>query len=406
MAKKRVVITGYGIICGIGYNSREVLENILSLKSGIKDVSVMDTTAYNVHIASEVYDLYRYSSIPEHMNRNLSRNDVLGLTAADEALRMAGLLDCECLKDSCIVLGAGASGMLSAEIYRRAYFNGRRASLKYLAATPTSVTTDTIGNYFGLYGPRTTIATACSSSNSAIGIAADHIRYEGYDICLTGGAEALSELTFAGFHNLKNMDKAPCRPFDKSRKGLSLGECGAVLILEELEHAKKRNAPVFAEMLDYGCSSDAHHMTTPHPGGEGAKQSMMKAIKGSGLDIEDIDYINAHGTGTKLNDISECKAVYEIFNEKNPDVPISSNKSYIGHCLGAAGAIEAVFTILSINNSIIPPTLRLDEIDEAIKGNIIGGTIKERDMTHVLSNSFGFGGNNTSIVIKRWEGNW
>jgi 3-oxoacyl-[acyl-carrier-protein] synthase II len=199
------------------------------------------------------------------------------------------------------------------------------------------------------------------------------------------------------------MDREPCRPFDQSRKGLSLGECGAMLVLEELEHAKKRKAPIYAEFLDYGCSSDAHHMTTPHPDGTGAKISMANALSASGVRVEEIDYINAHGTGTKLNDITECKAIQQIFIEKNPDVPVSSNKSYIGHCLGAAGAVEAVFSILSLKNGIIPATLRLEERDDACRVNIIGNRIIDRPVRCILSNSFGFGGNNTSIIIRKWE---
>lgn len=404
MKKKRVVITGFGIICGIGYNHRQVFENIVRMESGIKEVRVIDTSKYNVHIASEVRDLYHHTVIPKRFHRKMSRNDILGVSACNEALMLSGLQGSDKLKKACIVLGAGASGMLSAETYRRAYFNNERASLHLLAQTPASITTDMIGEHFGIFGSRTTIATACSSSNSAIGIAADHIRYEGYDICITGGAEALCELTFAGFHNLKNMDKDPCRPFDRNRKGLSLGECGAILVMEDLDHARKRKATIFAEFLDYGCSSDAYHMTTPHPEGSGSKQSMLKAIKSSGLKIADIDYINAHGTGTKLNDSSESSAIFEVFSEKNGDVPISSNKSYIGHCLGAAGAIEAIFSIFALQNNIIPPTLRLEERDDTIRGNIIGNRITEKRINFILSNSFGFGGNNTSIILKKWEG--
>jgi len=402
MGKKRIVVTGAGIVSAIGHNLQATTSALFAHTSGIGSVSAIDTSAYTIHIAAQVAD-GPWTQTELNRTRLLARNDRFGLTAFREARRMAGLEAKHAMRESAIVLGAGAGGMLNAERFRRAFFAGKQASLRLLPAIPANVTTDIIAADSGLTGLRATIATACSSSNSAIGQACDLIRYDGYPMVITGGAEALSELTFAGFHNLRNMDKNPCKPFAADRKGLNLGECGAILILEDYDHARGRKAGILAEILDYGTSCDAHHITTPHPQGQGAYLAMAQALAKSGLKPKDIDYINAHGTGTKLNDISESRAIMTLFGEQNRDVPVSSSKSYVGHCLGAAGAVEAVFCILALREQVLLPTLRYQQKDPAIHANIIGEEIKAAPVTHILSNSFGFGGNNAAIVFKRWQ---
>jgi 3-oxoacyl-[acyl-carrier-protein] synthase II len=253
-----------------------------------------------------------------------------------------------------------------------------------------------------LTGFRNTISTACSSSSTSIGYGFDLIQTGVHDIVVTGGSEALSELTFAGFNSLRVMDPLYCRPFDKNRNGLSLGEGSAIFILENYERAQDRGATIYAEVLGYAINADAFHMTTPDPDAMGMSTVMAKALKRAGLSTKQVDYINAHGTATKINDDVETRAINRVFGRKKArELAISSTKSMIGHCLGSAGAIEAAATALALYSQTIPPTIHLDEPDPDCNLDYVPNHSRAQEIHFALSNSFAFGGNNTSLVFGR-----
>jgi 3-oxoacyl-[acyl-carrier-protein] synthase II len=337
--------------------------------------------------------------------KRLSRCDQFGLIAVAEALQDAGLdFSMENVERIGICLGGGAGGILSAEQYRRKIFRGDKAKPSLLLSFSTSTCTDCIANNYKIYGPRRTIATACSSSATAIGYAADMVRSDIADIMIAGGSEALCELTFSGFNALRLVDEDRCRPFDHNRKGLSLGEGAAMLILEEGERARARKARIYGEVVGYAIAGDAYHMTSPEPEGNGASFVMKQALDLHSIDPEQIDYINAHGTGTLINDVAETKAVKKVFGERAYSLPMSSIKSMIGHCLGAAGAIEAVATILAMANSTIPPTISHEMPDPQCDLDYVPNETRPHEITYAMSNSFAFGGNNTSLIFKKHIG--
>ena len=260
-----------------------------------------------------------------------------------------------------------------------------------------------IGEKYGILGPRATIATACSSSATAIGYALSLIRAGEVEVAIAGGSESLSEMTFGGFNALHSVDENFCRPFDLNRQGLSLGEGAAILVIEEAEHALNRGAKVYAELLGYGLTADGHHMTAPDPEGNGACRAMKEALQDSGIPPEGIDAINAHGTATPANDLAETKAVKSLFAKRAGKIPVSAIKSMVGHCLGAAGAVEAVATVLSVKNNKIPPTIHYQTPDPECDLDYVPNRSREMLVKIALSNSFAFGGNNTSLVFGKWE---
>jgi 3-oxoacyl-[acyl-carrier-protein] synthase II len=264
--------------------------------------------------------------------------------------------------------------------------------------------TDLIGIRYRLNGFRATISTACSSSATSIGYGFDLIRSGVQEIVITGGSESLSELTFAGFNSLRLMDSEYCRPFDKSRRGLSLGEGAAILILEDYRSAEDRGATIYAEVLGYATNSDAFHMTSPDPEAMGMSKVMSKALKTANVSRDRVDYINAHGTATKINDQMETRAIKRVFREKSArDLPISSTKSMVGHCLGAAGAIEAVATVLALHDQVVPPTIHLENPDPECDLDYVPNNSRAQEIHIALNNSFAFGGNNTSLVFGRGQ---
>lgn len=399
---KRAVISGLGIISSCGYNHREFWENIEKGTCGIDEITLFDTTGYRTHIGGQVKNFNPEQYFSRRALRRMSRCDQLGLVAYHEALRDSGLA----IKEENparlgIFLGAGAGGMISAELYRRRHIlrpeKPPRPSL--LVSFESSVLTDLIGAESGCTGPRSTVVTACSSSATAIGYGLDAIRSGDVDIVIAGGSESLCELTFGGFNSLRSVDVEPCRPFDKSRKGLSLGEGAGILIIEELDHALTRNATIYGELLGYALSSDAYHMTAPEPTATGAGNVMAWAIEDAGLSPDDIGYVSAHGTATRHNDVMEAKALYAVFGDRAAQLPISSMKSMIGHCLGAAGAVEGVALALTISTGLLPPTIHYETPDPDCPLDVVPNVSRQGDVRYGLSNSFAFGGNNTALVI-------
>ncbi|MCP4665787.1 MAG: beta-ketoacyl-[acyl-carrier-protein] synthase family protein, partial [Deltaproteobacteria bacterium] len=348
---RRVAVTGLGIISAIGESIPAFKEGLFHGKCGIGPVTLFDTKGFPCEKAAEIRKEPLPLPFDSREMRRASRCDLLGMIAAGEALYDSGLNPAEMDPVAIgVVLGGGAGGMLSWETYRRATWSKKsRPRPSLLLPVAQCALTDLIAGQYGITGHRATISTACSSSATAIGYGFDLIRSGAQKIIVTGGSEALSELTFAGFNSLRVMDPQHCRPFDRNRRGLSLGEGAAILILEDYESAQDRGAAMYAEVLGYATNSDAFHMTSPDPEARGMRGVMTKTLESAGLRPEAINYINAHGTATPINDRTETKAIKEVFGTEHAgNLAVSSTKSQVGHCLGAAGAVEAVATILAL----------------------------------------------------------
>jgi 3-oxoacyl-[acyl-carrier-protein] synthase II len=403
MRSSEVIVTGIGVVCALGHNKRSFWEALCSGRSGIGPVDLFDASQYRSRIAAQVRGI-DLTALPRVSSwRRLGRCDRLGLWAADEAVREAGLLDRSIPSRRIgIVLGAGAGGVLEAERYRRQLYHGRRKPRpSLLLPFPAGNLADLIANVYGFGGPRSTIATACSSSATAIGYAAELIRSGTVDAVLTGGAESLSELTFAGFNGLRSVDRVTCRPFDRQREGLVLGEGASLLILESRERAMAEGITGYGTVLGYGICADAYHMTSPDPAGEGPSRSMALALAHAGIDVNAVDYINAHGTGTPVNDRMETIAIKRLFGTRVGSLAVSSTKSAHGHCLGAAGAVEAAATLLALHHGVLPPTIHLQECDPDCDLDYVPNQARPATIRTALSNSFAFGGNNTTLVFAR-----
>jgi len=399
---RRVAVTGLGIITAIGESTAEFETALFHGLCGIGPISLFDTTGFPCRKGAQVKNRELKTSLDPKEVKRISRCDLLGLIAAHEAITDSGLVPETCDRDAIgVVLGGGAGGMHSWEKYRRTIWSEKtRPKPSLLLPFAACTLTDLIAIHYGLTGCRSTISTACSSSSTSIGYGFDLIRSGEQRIVVTGGSESLSELTFAGFNALRVMDPEYCRPFDKNRRGLSLGEGAAILILEDYEHAETRGATIYAEVLGYAINSDAFHMTSPDPEAKGMSSVMANALQNAKLGADQIDYINAHGTATRVNDQMETLAIKRIFgNTKSSELGISSTKSMVGHCLGAAGGIEAVATVLALYRQTLPPTIHLEKPDPNCDLDYVPNHSRAQEIRFALSNSFAFGGNNTSIVF-------
>ncbi|MEK6692304.1 MAG: beta-ketoacyl-[acyl-carrier-protein] synthase family protein [Nitrospirota bacterium] len=417
---RRVVITGLGIITAIGSNLTDFWHSLIEGKCGIKEFGLFDHRDYRTHIAAEVKEIpdFQTSDFRHGVYRKdrLSRSDRLGLLATKMAMEDASIFPHNPptpplekggkggfeLRNMGVSIGVGVGGMLAGEVYYEGVYKRKKVKPSILISQQPATTADLIAGYWGLTGPRTTIMTACSSSAVALGHALDMIRLGYQDAMMAGGVESLCRLTYSGFNSLRLVDPEPCKPFDMKRNGLSLGEGAAFLILEELGHAIKRRARIYAEFSGYGLSCDAGHMTAPLPDGEGAAMAIKNALEDAGVTPKDVDYINAHGTATPLNDLMETRAIKSVLGN-DTGVPVSSIKAMVGHTLGAAGAIEAVVSVLSIHNGIIPPTINYSARDPECDLDYVANKAKEADINIALSNSFAFGGNNACLVFRRWK---
>jgi 3-oxoacyl-[acyl-carrier-protein] synthase II len=395
---KRVAITGLGIFCSIGKNVEEFLQSLKGGHSGIGSITLFDTSKYPCKIGAEIRDYRTEKFFAKEELKKLSRADQFGLIASEEAVKASGIQSYPS-EEVAVCLGAGAGGMFEAETYHREVLLKGKSKPSLLWPFIPSYTTDRVAERFGFSGPKFTVTTACSSSATAIGYGADLIRSGKSKAALCGGSEGLSELTFGGFSSLKAMDPSPCKPFDRKRAGMSLGEGAGILILEDLDEAERRGVKILAEFLGYGIGGEAYHITAPEPTGMNEARIMKEALEESGLASTEVDYINAHGTGTPLNDKVETLSVKNVFGERAYSIPISSIKSSVGHCLGAAGAIEAIASVLSIVYQFIPPTLNHREGDEDCDLDYVPAKAREMEINVVLSNSFAFGGNCTTLVL-------
>jgi len=400
MEERRAVVTGLGAVTSLGNDLASTWEGLVAGRCGIAPITLFDASAFRTQLAAEIKELP--GGLEPALRRRLSRTDVIGLAAAAEALADAGLdLDREDPSRIGVVLGAGVSGLLDSENYFRDLLarGPRRARPTKVLNHPPDQTTDRIAQRWGLLGPRSTITTACSSSATALGYAADLIRHGYCDVVVTGGADTFARLTHGGFNALRSVDPEPCRPFDLRRKGLSIGEAAGLLVFEEEGHARRRRARIRARFLGYGVTSDAHHMTQPEPTGEAGARTMSACLLASSLNPEDVDYVNAHGTATPQNDSAETTSIKRALGTRAREIPVSSIKSMLGHCLCSAGAIEAVATVLTIETGLVPPTIHWEVPDPECDLDIVPNTAREARVKVALSNSFAFGGNSTAVAF-------
>ena len=399
--QRRVVVTGLGAVTAIGAGVEEFWANLTNGVCGIRPISVFDASSYRTQTAGEV------SRIPDDFlspaeRRRLSRADRMGIVAAAEAIEEAGLdLSREDPTRVGVILGGGTSGLLDSEEFYARHLDGRRARPSRVLNHLPDAITDRVAQRWGLEGIKSTITTACSSSANAMGYAFDAIASGLADVVLTGGSDVLARLTYGGFNSLRSVDPDPCRPFDRERRGLSIGEAAGILVFEEAERARRRGAPVQAEFLGYGVTSDAFHMTAPDPSGAAGGRAIRAALASAGIDAERVDYVNAHGTATPQNDSAETAALKSALGERARKIPVSSIKSMIGHCLCASGAIEGVATVLTVREGTVPPTIHYENPDPACDLDYVPNEARDADVKIAISNSFAFGGNSTVVVFGR-----
>jgi 3-oxoacyl-[acyl-carrier-protein] synthase II len=410
MPKRRVVVTGMGIISPVGVGMAAAWENILAGRSGITRITRFDASAFASQIAGEV----KHFDVTKHLSgKEARRYDTFihyGLVATMEAIKDAGLEGYPGdLERVGVCIGSGIGGLPMIEDTAKAYFEGgpRKISPFFVPGSIINMIAGLVSIQYGYKGPNLATVTACSTANHSFGEAARLIEYGDADIMVAGGAEStISPLGVGGFCaaralSTRNDDPATAsRPWDIDRDGFVLGEGAGVLVLEELEHAKIRGARILCELAGYGMSADAHHITAPPEDGAGAARSMANALRNSGLNTTDIDYINAHGTSTPLGDLAECIAVKRCFGDHAAKLALSSTKSMTGHLLGAAAAIEAVFTVLALRDQVAPPTVNLFHQDPRCDLDFVPNTARPMPIRAALSNSFGFGGTNATIAFR------
>ncbi len=413
MSRRRVVITGLGALTPIGNNVDETWKNMLEGKSGANLITKFDATEFATKFACEIKDF----DVEKYLNRKeVKRMDLFtqyAVATATMAMEDSNIdLDSVDRERFGVIYGSGIGGIQTLEDQITNFVHGgpRKISPFFVPMMISDIAAGHISIKFNLKGPNYATTSACATSTHAIADALFIIQRGSADLIVSGGAEAsVTRMAVGGFNSARALSTwndrylEASRPFDKDRNGFVIGEGSATLILEELEHAKKRGAKIYAEIIGAGLTGDAYHVTAPAPGGEGAFRSMREALRDGGIKPEDVDYINAHGTSTPLNDLNESKAIKNLFGDYAYKVAISSTKSMTGHLLGAAGAVESIACILAIQNSIVPPTINLDEPDPECDLNYTPKVAIERDIKYAISNTFGFGGHNSTLLFKRYE---
>ena len=410
---RRVVITGLGAVTPIGTGVSDYWNSLLEGKSGVRRIEKFDTEGFSSKIAGEVKDFNPKDFFDAKSIRRMDKSTQFALASAIMAQQDADI-DFSQFDPYRIgvVLGSGIGGMETLDVQFRTLLNKgpQRISPLFIPMMISNILAGQIGMQFKVKGPNMVVTTACASSTHAMGVSYRLIREGEADIIISGGAEAaITPLALAGFCSMKALStrndepEKASRPFDKERDGFVMAEGAGILILEELEHAKRRGAKIYAEIIGFGMSADAYHITAPDPEGEGARKAMEFAIADAGIKPEEVDYINAHGTSTPLNDKLETLAIKKLFGEHAYKLAISSNKSMIGHLLGAAGAVEAIATTLTLKEGVIPPTINYESPDPECDLDYVPNEKRVKDVKIALSNSFGFGGHNASLVFKKYE---
>ncbi|NMA69535.1 MAG: beta-ketoacyl-ACP synthase II [Desulfitobacterium sp.] len=412
MDKKRVVITGMGIVSPLGNALETFWGNLEEGKSGIDLVTRFDVSNMPTKVAAEVKDFDPNQWLERKEVRHMDRFVHFAMAAAKMAVDDSQLDIEELDKKRCsVIVGTGVGGVTTLETQKEVLMNKGpgRVSPFFVPMMISNMAAGHISIAFGFQGTSHAVITACASATNAIGEAMRLVQHGYADVVLCGGTEApIVPLAFAGFCSMRAMStetenpQEACRPFDKRRSGFVMGEGAGILVIESLEHAQKRKARIYGELAGYGSTCDAYHITSPAPGGAGAVQSMKEALDSANIKPEEVDYINAHGTGTNANDVNETEAIKELFGEAASKVAISSTKSMTGHLLGAAGAIEAIACTLAINNGIIPPTINYGEPDPHCDLDYVPNKSRKKDLKIALSNTFGFGGHNATIVVRKF----
>ena len=414
MSKRRVVITGLGMISPVGNTVSDAWTNVLAGKSGITRITRFDASAFASQIAGEVKDF----DITEYLSaKDARRMDIFihyGMAAAIQAVRDAGIddivntsLDAERVG---VNIGSGIGGLPMIEATHDVFHAGgpRKISPFFIPSTIINMIAGNLSIKFGFKGPNLAIVTACTTATHCIGDSARLIEYGDVDVMVAGGAEScVTPLAIGGFASARALSTrnddpvTASRPWDKGRDGFVLGEGAGILVLEELEHAKRRGAKIYAELAGFGMSADAYHMTAPSEDGEGAARCMNNALRNAGMNSTEVDYINAHGTSTPLGDIAETVAVKRCFGEHAKKLVVNSTKSMTGHLLGAAGGIEAIFSALALYHQVAPPTINIFDQDPQCDLDYVPNTARKMEINAAMSNSFGFGGTNATLVFRK-----
>jgi 3-oxoacyl-[acyl-carrier-protein] synthase II len=412
---RRVVVTGLGLVCGVGQTVPEVWVNLIAGKSGVAPITHFPTEGFACTIAAEVKNFDPLKFVEKKEIKKMGRFIHLALAATDEAMKMSGL---EITEENSTRVGVHiGSGIGGFDVIEREHTNlleggPRRISPFFIPAAIINLAAGHVSIRYNAKGPNEATATACTTSAHSIGDAFKIIQRDDADVMICGGTEAaitpMGVGGFAAMRALSTRNDAPekaSRPWDKDRDGFVIGEGAGILILEELEHARKRGAPIHAEIIGYGMSADANHITQPAPEGEGGYRVMMNAMKDAKVNPSDVDYENAHGTSTPLGDVLESMAITRAFGEHatSHKLHVSSTKSMTGHLLGGAGGLEAAITVLALRDQCIPPTINIENLDPECKLDYVPNTARNTKVRVALSNSFGFGGTNGSLIFKRWE---
>jgi len=411
VSKRRVVVTGMGMVTPLGNTMASTWEGLVAGRSGIGMIEHYDVSLHGTKFAGLIKDLDLEPYLEKKTARKMDAFIQYGIVAGLQAIADSGI---EATEESAerigVAMGAGIGGIQTIETNHDAYAKGgpRKVSPFLIPGTIVNMISGHLSMMKGFRGPNFCIATACTSATHSIGYSARTIAYGDADVMVTGGAESgSSPLGMAGFSSARALSKrndnpqAASRPWDKDRDGFVLSDGAGSLVLEEYEHAKARGAKIYGELIGFGTSSDAFHITSPPPDGAGAALSMKNALNDAGVNPEDVDYVNAHGTSTPAGDLAETAALKSVFGSSVYDVMVSSTKSMTGHLLGAAGAVESVISLLAINNSVAPPTINLENPDEGCDLDYVANQAKEKTIDVVVSNSFGFGGTNGTLVFKK-----
>lgn len=414
MQKRRVVVTGIGAMTPIGNNVEEYWNGLIAGKNGACLITKFDTTDFTTKFACEVRDFNPDDYMDKKEARRMDPYTQYSVVTAETALKDSEIdLEKVDRERFGVIYGSGIGGMLTFENQTKAFIEGgpRKISPFFVPMMISDIAAGQISIRHGLKGPNYATTSACATSTHAIADAFIHIQRGSADLMVCGGAEAaITPMAIGGFNSARAISTwndrylEASRPFDKDRNGFVMGEGSGTLILEEYEHAVKRGAKIYGEIIGVGLTGDAFHVTAPPPEGEGAQRSMKEAMRDGGIQPEQVDYINAHGTSTELNDKNESIAIKKVFGDHAYKLSISSTKSMTGHLLGAAGAIEAIATLLAMQHSLIPPTINLDEPGEDCDLDYTPKVAAEREINYALSNTFGFGGHNSTILFKKYEG--
>ncbi len=411
---RRVVVTGVGLVCGCGIGTDEVWRNLLAGKSGIGPITHFDATAFDCRIAGEVRNFDPLVWVEKKELKKMGRFIQLALAASEFAMQMARLeLKPETADAAGVYIASGIGGFDVIEREHSKYLQGGPGKISpfFIPASIVNLASGHVSIRYGAKGPNSATATACSASAHSIGDAYKIIQRCAAEVMIAGGSEAaITPMGVGGFAAMRALStrndepERASRPFDAQRDGFIVGEGAGVLILESLEFAQKRGAPIFAEIVGYGMSGDAYHITQPAEGGDGGYRVTMAALKDAKISADDVSYVNAHGTSTPIGDAIETTALKRVFGERAKKVPISSTKSMTGHLLGGAGGLEAGISVLALRDQILPPTVNYENPDPECDLDYVPNQARKAAVEYALSNSFGFGGTNASLIFKRWDG--